>query len=428
MGDSRAPAARPTSPSHASGVGPSLSPLEGGEGKSARPPKHIVAIPSWYGSGRGPGGGYFRDQALALQQAGFRVAMLAPEIHTFRDLREGRAPAARGRHATVEDDGVSTWRRSRLVIVPRLPYRNASFPKVPGWIMRGGLGLFRQYVAQNGLPDLVHAHSALNAGVVALAIQRCYRVPFVLTEHSTGFAQGRLRWWERDLVRRVVAAAYRCIAVSPDLARLLEAQYPGSRWHYLPNPLGEAFGSDIPAPPPKRAGDPFVFLSAARMSPEKGFGLLIEAFAEAFGGDPGTRLRLAGDGPIRSELERRCVQAGIAGQVDFPGDLPSYGVRDAMVAADAFVLASDVESFGVVVIEALASGRPVVVTRSGGPDHLVNAKNGLLIPTRNPLALRDALLEMRRRAGEYDAAAIRADALSLYGPEAFAHRLAELVG
>jgi teichuronic acid biosynthesis glycosyltransferase TuaC len=385
------------------------------------PAQHIVAIPSWYGSGRGPGGGYFRDQALALQQAGFRVAMLAPEIHTFRDLREGRAPAARGRQATAEDDGLPTWRRSRLVVVPRVPYRNAL-----AWA-RGGLGLFRQYVAQHGLPDLVHAHSALNGGVVALAIERRYRVPFVLTEHSTGFAQGRLRWWERDLVRRVVAAAYRCIAVSPDLARLLQAQYPGSVWHYLPNPLGEAFVAE-PAPAERRASAPFVFLSAARMSPEKGFGRLIDAFAEAFGGDPDTRLRLAGDGPIRGELEQLCEQRGVAAQVDFLGDLPSYGVRDAMLAADAFVLASDVESFGVVVIEALACGRPVVVTKSGGPDHIVNLQNGLLIPTRNHTALRDALLEMRRRAGEYDRTGIRGEALSRYGPEAFARRFAELVG
>jgi glycosyltransferase involved in cell wall biosynthesis len=385
------------------------------------PVRHIVAIPSWYGSGRGPGGGYFRDQALALQQAGFRVAMLAPEIHTLRDLRQGRAPAARRRQATVEDDGVPTWRRSRLVVVPRLPYRNAL-----AWA-RGGLGLFRQYVAQHGLPDLVHAHSALNGGVVALAIQRRYRVPFVLTEHSTGFAQGRLRWWERDLVRRVVAAAYRCIAVSPDLARLLQAQYPGSVWHYLPNPLGEAFVADGGPAAGKPAKSPFVFLSAARMSPEKGFALLIDAFAEAFGGDPETTLRLAGDGPIRGELEQLCQQRGVATQVDFLGDLPSYGVRDAMVAADAFVLASDVESFGVVVIEALACGRPVVVTKSGGPDHMVNPRNGLLIPTRNHAALRDALREMRRRAGEYDSTGIRAEALSRYGPEAFARRFAELL-
>jgi glycosyltransferase involved in cell wall biosynthesis len=81
-----------------------------------------------------------------------------------------------------------------------------------------------------------------------------------------------------------------------------------------------------------------------------------------------------------------------------------------------------------VVIEALACGRPVVVTKSGGPDHIVNPRNGMLIPIRDRAALRDALRVMRRRAGEYDSTAIRADALSLYSPDAFARRFAEIVG
>jgi glycosyltransferase involved in cell wall biosynthesis len=99
-----------------------------------------------------------------------------------------------------------------------------------------------------------------------------------------------------------------------------------------------------------------------------------------------------------------------------------------MEAADAFVLASDVETFGVVVIEALACGRPVVVTASGGPDQLVTAQNGLLIPTGDRSALREALTAMRRTAGRYDRPGIRAAALGLYGPEAFARRFTEIVG
>src|SRR5439155_1725246 len=98
-----------------------------------------------------------------------------------------------------------------------------------------GLRLFAQYRAANGAPDLIQAHGALNAGVAALAIRRRYGIPYILTEHSTAFAQGRLRWWERDLVRRVIAGAAHCLAVSPQLARLLEAQYPGSPGQYLPN-------------------------------------------------------------------------------------------------------------------------------------------------------------------------------------------------
>ncbi len=92
------------------------------------------------------------------------------------------------------------------------------------------------------------------------------------------------------------------------------------------------------------------------------------------------------------------------------------------------MLASDFETFGVVVIEALASGRPVVVTASGGPDHLVNAANGLLIPARDKPALRDALVLMRGSAVGYDRTAIREAALRDYSPAAFARKFAELVG
>jgi glycosyltransferase involved in cell wall biosynthesis len=384
-------------------------------------PGHLVAIPSWYKSGRGSGGGYFRDQALALQRAGWRVSMLAPDIYTPRDLRRGPAPAVRGRTFSSDDDGLPTWRRDALVLVPRLPYRNATA------FALCGLRLFARYRAANGAPDLVQAHGALNAGVAAWAIRRRWGVPYVLTEHSTAFAQGRLRWWERDLVRRVVEGAQHCVAVSPQLAALLTAQYPGSRWQYLPNPLGAAFLT-VDAAARRAAGAPFVFVSVARLSPEKGHARLIEAFAEAFGGDPGSRLRLAGEGPIRAELERLCAARGVAGQVDFLGLAPASGVREELLAADAFVLASDVETFGVAVIEALACGRPVIVTASGGPDHLVTAANGRLIPPRDPMALRDALIRMRQEAGDYDRAAIRAEALRLYGPEAFARRFAEIVG
>jgi glycosyltransferase involved in cell wall biosynthesis len=234
--------------------------------------EHIVAIPSWYGSARGSGGGYFRDQALALQAAGYRVAMVAPDIYTLRDLRRGQAPRQFGRAVRVEDDGIPTWRREMLVLMPRLPYRNAVAMALCG------LRLFAQYRAANGTPDLVQAHSILNAGIVALAIKRRYGVPFIVTEHSAGFfPHGRLRWWERDLVRRVIAGARQCIAVSPALARLLEAQYPGSSWACLPNPLGDAFVAEAAPPERRETTQPFVFLSAGRLSPEKGHALLIPA-------------------------------------------------------------------------------------------------------------------------------------------------------
>lgn len=383
-------------------------------------PGHIVAIPSWYRSARGSGGGYFRDRALALQRAGWRVAVLAPDLYTLRDLRRGKVAPGRGRSVRIQDDGVETWRRDTLVLMPRLPYRNAaSF----AWC---GLRLFARYVAAHGRPDLVEVHGALNAGVAGWAIRRRWGIPYVLTEHSTSFAQGRLRWWERYIVRRIIADAQHCLAVSPQLAALLTEQFPGSRWQYLPNPLGETFVKNTVAPRQDTSGA-FRFVCVARLSPEKGHTRLIEAFASAFADDPAVHLRLIGDGPMRSELKWLCAARAVGGQVEFLGVLSSEQVRDQLSAGDAFVLPSDVETFGVAVIEALACGCPVIVTASGGPEHLVDDASGIVIPPRDSERLREALIRIRQRAGHYDRTAIRAAALKLCSPEAFARRFAETV-
>lgn len=383
--------------------------------------QHVVVIPSWYSSGRGSGGGYFRDQALALQAAGHRVAILAPDIHTGRDLRAGRASRSDAGRVVVEHDHIEVYRRTSRVLIPRLPYRNAL-----AWSW-SGLRLFADYAARHGTPDLVHAHSCLNAGVLAALIKAYHGVPFILSEHSTGFAQGRLRWWERDLVRRVIRRADARIAVSPHLAALLQHEFPPAAWSYVPNILGEVFLTlATQTRAPGDAERPFVFLCAARLAPVKNHALLIDAFADAFAGDRQVRLHLAGAGPLRSALERQGAERGVAAQVAFLGELSSGELRQTMDQADAFVLTSDVETFGVVVIEAAAAGLPVVCTASGGPDHLIDGSNGLLIPPADREALRRALVEMRRRAAFYDRPLISAAAIRRFGPDAFVARFTEL--
>lgn len=386
-----------------------------------RRPGHIVVIPSWYSSGRGSGGGYFRDQALALQAAGHRVAMLVPEIFTGRDIRSGRVPDAAPGAVRIADDGFAVYRRAHRVRMPRLPYRN------PVAASLCGLALFAEYVARHGRPELVHAHCVLNAGVVAASIRARHGVPFVLTEHSTGFAEERLRWWERDLVRRVARRAAACIAVSPDLAALLGAQFPGTRWHDVPNVLGTPFLVPAQAREAPNEARPFVFICAARFVASKNQALLIDAFADAFAGDSGVRLHLAGDGPTQGAAALLCAERGIADQVEFLGLLSPEALGAAMRAADAFVLASDVETFGVVVIEAQAAGLPVVCTASGGPDHLIDPTNGVLVPTRDRTALAAALREMRNSIGCYDRAGISRLAIERFGPQAFARRFAEII-
>jgi glycosyltransferase involved in cell wall biosynthesis len=98
-----------------------------------------------------------------------------------------------------------------------------------------------------------------------------------------------------------------------------------------------------------------------------------------------------------------------------------------MEAADAFVLASNGETFGVAVLEALACGLPVVSTASGGPDHLIDPDNGILVACGDTAALRDALCAMRARAWRYNRNAIRSTVISRYGPDAFTRQFAAII-
>ena len=97
-----------------------------------------------------------------------------------------------------------------------------------------------------------------------------------------------------------------------------------------------------------------------------------------------------------------------------------------MRESDAFVLSSEVETFGVVVAEALATGLPVVATRSGGPESIVRSGDGILVPVGDVTALAEAMSEIRRRRTEFSPQRLREACAARYSPNAIAARLIQI--
>jgi glycosyltransferase involved in cell wall biosynthesis len=175
--------------------------------------------------------------------------------------------------------------------------------------------------------------------------------------------------------------------------------------------------------------DGCLFACASRLVPGKGLRELVDAFARVASRDADVRLVIAGDGPERADVEALIARHGIAEHVEMVGvvhDMPSFWSR-----ADVAVMPSTApESFGMVALEAMAAGRPVVATRNGGADGVVlDGVTGRLVRCGDASALADAMLAYAfdpavRRA---HAGAGRARCESLFTIERTAARYARLL-
>lgn len=374
---------------------------------------HILVIPSWYATADNPVlGSFFREQARALTRAGHRVGMAAPRLRSVREAPTGLLGAMRGIEV-VDDEGIATYRLEDVQLLPGLKAANDA-----RWV-RAGRRLVERYLADQGAPDVLHAHGVFFGGVIGAAAKRDAGVPLVITEHSTVYARRAFPAFQLEEARDALAEADARVVVSPQLGELMERVVgpQAAPWEWVPNTVDARF---LAAERPRRTpGRPFTFLTVGFLYEKKDVAGLLRAFAAAFGGDAGVRLRIGGEGPESKRLEALSQELGIADKVAFLGKLGREEVLAEMLAADAFVLPSRIETFGVVVIEALATGLPVVATRSGGPECIITEADGLLVPPSDVEALSQALVAMRASVSRYDASDLKRRCAERFGEGAF---------
>ena len=138
-------------------------------------------------------------------------------------------------------------------------------------------------------------------------------------------------------------------------------------------------------------GGPIV--AVARLSPEKGLDVLLRAMAEVLRTEPRIRLEIAGDGPLRSDLEGLAAELHIQANVRFLGEISD--VPSLLARASLFVLPSHSEGISLTLLEAMARGLPVVATKVGGnAEVVVNGETGFLVPPNDPSALAHRLRQV----------------------------------
>jgi rhamnosyl/mannosyltransferase len=227
----------------------------------------------------------------------------------------------------------------------------------------------------------------------------------VITWHSDIVRQRGLLRLYRPLLNRLLRRAHAIIAPTPAHISASEQLAPvreTARFHVVP------FGFDLSRFAQRSAladeirrrhGGSFFLFALGRHVYYKGFAFLIRALASV----PQARLALGGQGPLTAELQRIAREAGVAGRVDFVGRIPDLDLPAWYHACDVFCLPSvePAEAFGIVQVEAMACGKPVLCCQLGNGVNWVNrdGETGLVVPPGDVAALAGALERLRADAG-----------------------------
>lgn len=375
---------------------------------------HVLILPSWYPlNNEDLNGCFFREQVHALSRTGIRVGVIAPQ---FRSLRQG-VKAITGSYTTEiwMDNNIPTYFKHGVFCFPKVPYLD-----LHRWV-KAGLKLFEKYIKEQGKPDVVHVHSLLLAGPLALEIYKKYNIPYCVTEHSSTFARKLISDWQWGYLTQAANSSNFCFAVSQALASLLEKKLLNTEWKILPNLLDNQFSKSSSLFKKK-----YQFCAVARLHPNKGFDILLQAFSIVYKEKPEVKLILGGDGPERENLQKLAKILNIEEAVTFAGALPRENVRLLMAESACFVLSSYVETFGVVVIEALSQGTPVVATKCGGPESIIVSGDGILVEVADTNALAQAMKEVAENPELYDSDSIRQRCLERFSEKAFISKVKEI--
>lgn len=268
-----------------------------------------------------------------------------------------------------------------------------------------------QAIKRHGHVDLIHAHVSFPAGYIASRLSKQYKIPYIITEHMGPFPFPSLMVRGKPIpeITQAFGDASRTIAVSPALADAI-ASFGFKKPTVIPNLIDEEVFPYVNPPLPK----PFKFFTLGTMTRHKGIDVLLDAIALWRPASDRVQFFIGGAGPDAKRFQAQCRRLRLDNLVVWLGSLARDEVPHHYQQTHAFVLPSRYETFGVVYAEAIATGRPVIASRCGGPESIVNTCNGILVDNGSAVSLAAALRAMYQSWQGYDLPAIRHDFLKRF--------------
>ena len=381
---------------------------------------NIIIIPSFFQTKRRPTvGSFFLEQAKALRKAGHQVIILYCDTYSVKYIKEWLVYEEQ---TTDIIDNIKVYRKKMFC-----PLKHGMEGHRKAFV-KGITSLYETKIKGRMQPDILHAHCCVWAGQAAMALSQQIGVPYVITEHATMFQLHRDQISRKNnrYITQAFQRAAKVLCVSSAFREVLSAYKKKQEIQVVGNVVDCDFFKQNDA-----RTEYFTFFCLCYMQTEdqlrkKGIDILLRAWRTIQKNCPQARLVVGGGGQALQKAVKWCEEYGISNTVTFLGELDRQQTARQMTSCDCFVLPSRYETFGVVYIEAMACGKPVIATACGGPDDFVTPDNGVLVPIEEVSALEHAMQQMIVSSHQYDSGRIRASVQTRFSSQAVASQLEQI--
>ncbi len=344
---------------------------------------HVLQFASWYPQNEvDVSGSFFQEFAKNLLDLGLNIGVLhAKFVDGVFNRNGGRSESA----VFTNEDGLIVGRSTTRIRIPGPARRIAALERRDVRLrLQAGRILYDEYVAEHGIPDIIHAQACFWGGVIASKIANEEGVPLVVSAHSSVFGRGLVGRREWGLASSVWKGSEQNISVSRTNAKIICDMFnlPENAFQIVPNGIDSGQFTVTPTP-----SGPYKWICIGNLVENKRVDLLIDAMKKM---PSEHNLVIIGDGPMRAKLTQQATELG--DRVEFLGTVERGRVSQLLSQCHALVHPSEFETFGVVLVEAMMCGRPVVAMRCGGPEEIIGPDRGLLVENGNLGGLIDAML------------------------------------
>lgn len=375
---------------------------------------HILILASWYKTNElSTYGSFIEEQARLLLNQGNKVILVHPYLKgTFLGTLKNRKTEI----SIIDDSGLLTFRIGVSPVFPKM--QGLTYLKL-NRIVQKTMGA---YYKKHGKPDLIHSHALFMGGIVGRYLSKKIEIPLFHTEHTSGLIFNPKQYTKRDidLLKKTYESSKKVFFVSNFALEKVSDYLNLNKENFktLPNLVNDSFFTSIS----QKNEKPFEYLMISDFIEIKNHELLIYAWKLFHNHYPNSKLTLIGEGEKKEEIVLLARELKIDHSIKWMDRQNRKEIKHMIDQHHVVLSTSKLETFGLTVAEALASGKPVVVTDSGGIRDIVNSENGI-ITEQDVDSFSKGLIQMQENYSSYDCSKIQKDIKIKFSENSIYHML-----